>query len=276
MRSRVARAFTLVEVISVAMIVGLLIAMLLPALAKARSAAAVTICGAQLGQVGKAIHCYAGESKSRIPAGPRPEHAFDIEGTSPFATSMVRFGLDHITPRTSYTGLGLLLKLDFLSAEPLFCPADDTFELSNQLESLGEGKTTWGSYLYRHLDYLPAGCDGGSIDNLGSHRVGGREIPVRALVVEAHSRVTMAGPAGQRDYYQHTNHESRMSNILYVDGSARAFDNRSGALTWTDELIDELGVASVPLILDQTLLAADWAYQSGSIADGPRLFPTVD
>jgi prepilin-type N-terminal cleavage/methylation domain-containing protein len=64
---RTPRGFTLVELLVVIGIIALLVAMLMPALNKAREAARTVQCAAQLRQVGQALVNYASNSKGYFP-----------------------------------------------------------------------------------------------------------------------------------------------------------------------------------------------------------------
>ncbi len=60
-------AFTLIELLVVVAIIAVLVAMLLPALAKSRELARSTVCGNQLRQMGSAVYIYAQENADSFP-----------------------------------------------------------------------------------------------------------------------------------------------------------------------------------------------------------------
>ena len=65
------RAFSLLELLIVVATLALLMAIMLPGLARSRSLARKTVCLAHLRGIGTAIHLYAANNKGYIPFGPK-------------------------------------------------------------------------------------------------------------------------------------------------------------------------------------------------------------
>src|SRR4051794_2438714 len=75
-------AFTLVELLVVIGIIGVLVAILLPSLARAREAAKRTNCLANLRTLGQSMFAYANAYKDRLPNGNGPYKFRDYDGAN--------------------------------------------------------------------------------------------------------------------------------------------------------------------------------------------------
>ena len=85
-------AFTLVELLVVIGIIGILIALLLPALNQAREQARRTQCAAGLHNIGIAMNVYANENKRRLPMHVGPGNNWFWDVTYPTRDAIIRAG----------------------------------------------------------------------------------------------------------------------------------------------------------------------------------------
>ena len=230
---RLCRAFTLIELLVVVAILALLVSILVPSLARARSIARRTICLTNLHGIGVAIHVYAAGNNGCIPFGPKAPPmmtATDFYPSTGAPTSLI--SLMNGKP----VGLGLMLQQE-LSSQPrfLFCPgSDQPVDADAELAKVGVQQAQ-GSYYYRHASvarqYDPPGVDVLSpdhvrLDNLGANRNGQ---PIRALVIDSQFLV----PAGFAGFgiTPRTHHQQECANILYCDGHAVSCPNNDGRFT---------------------------------------------
>jgi type II secretory pathway pseudopilin PulG len=107
-------AFTLVELLVVIGLIGLLIALLLPALSRAREASARTKCLSNLRQLGGAFQMYADMFKDRIPLG-----YWSGQKQTNYLIHINENGVNF------YTMIGLVQQARLLQApQALFCPSE--------------------------------------------------------------------------------------------------------------------------------------------------------
>ena len=252
-RTRQSPAFTLIELLVVVSIIALLVAILLPSLSRARSSAKLAVCASNLRQMGCGIHVYSQGNIGLIPHGPPPAYDYDFSSNA-YATNQLWIGGGLV--RTSsehpqqYTGAGLMLPLDAPDPKVYFCPADDQFNLSEELPKIGTLNDAYGSYLYRQLDQLPDSPRKGRLDAMGSNWVNNISVPVEALGLDANSLGT-----GE---LRHTNHSARMVNIMFRDGSVSAFHNVNNVLALPESCLVEW--ITLPGAIDQLLTNADHGY----------------
>ncbi len=223
------RAFTLIELLVVIAIVATLAALVLPALASAKSKSKGTACLSNLKQLGVAIRAYAEDSSGDIPYGPKAPaftSPFDLYPSTGAPTSLISLG------NGAPAALGLLLQ-SYVAGQPkvLFCPGSDQFlDTDAQLAQVGLGQAQC-SYYYRHAGntllfdnpatpFLPVHI---KLDNLGANRNG---LPIRALAIDTEF---LCGPGlAPYNVVPSTHHQQEYANILFSDGHVAARPNTGG------------------------------------------------
>jgi prepilin-type N-terminal cleavage/methylation domain-containing protein/prepilin-type processing-associated H-X9-DG protein len=221
------RAFTLVELLVVIGVIAVLIAILLPTLARARSASRRANCLSNLHQIGLAIHDYANANNGCIPYGPDAPAftATNFYPTTGSVTSLI--SLESGGP----VGLGLMLDAQLANCKRvLFCPdADQEVNADQELAKVGT-KQAQADYYYRHASggqlYWPPGTDHLKLANLG---LNSNDIPIRALAFDANYLAD--GYIAVFGVWQRTYHHRQTVNVLYSDGHAVAIDNRKDPYT---------------------------------------------
>jgi prepilin-type N-terminal cleavage/methylation domain-containing protein len=225
------RAFTLVELLVVIVIIALLVAAVMPALARARHGAKRTVCLSQVKGVMTAVLAYAVENNGCIPYGPTapppsPSSLYPVTG---LVTSQL--SLNDGRPMA----LGLLLA-GHLGRNPaiLFCPgADEPIDAQKELSKVGKSQAIC-SYFYRHGSNTLTTIntphhlwdDHISLANLGLNNRGQR---IRALIVDQNFITDV--PLAAFGIVNRTNHKQQRANAGFDDGHAETRFNRDGVYT---------------------------------------------
>lgn len=122
------RGFTLIDVLVSMVVIGVLIAILMPSISRVRESAQRVVCGSNLRQIGLAVHMYAEDSHDYLPDSVfLPEaHARSSGEGSLGSMDIIRTVADAelgIT-RGDWDGLGLLFEQEYLPVPKVFyCPS---------------------------------------------------------------------------------------------------------------------------------------------------------
>ncbi|MEE8170877.1 MAG: prepilin-type N-terminal cleavage/methylation domain-containing protein [Phycisphaerae bacterium] len=251
-RQRFLSGFSLIELLVVIAIISLLMAIVMPALSRARALSRLTVCLSNLREVGLVIHAYAITNDGKVPRGPSdPLPYMPQQRWNQWATNQLA-----IQGMPQKTGLGPLLDAELKQPKVLYCPADDTNDPAEELEKLERGadENVFSSYLYRQLDQTTRD----RYDDLGHNATGTKS---RALALDVNSLAP--GDLGR------TNHLAKKVNIVFLDGHAISKDNVDDVFSLRGE--DYAGFPdTVERRLNEIVIAADYA-ENGD----PRSAPAI-
>lgn len=132
------RAFTLVELLVVIGIIAVLIAILLPALTKARAQAARTSCISQMRQIVVGVVNYAGENKGYLPEFQGAGPAQTVDYLPNTTGHNLNINLGATPPTVPDYGIGRLVNRKYLGTAKIFvCPSLPSALSPNNTERSG-------------------------------------------------------------------------------------------------------------------------------------------
>ena len=226
--------FTLIEVLVVVTIIGLLVAILLPALAAAQKASRLSACSNNQHQISIGLFSYATDAKNHLPRGPDAHALFLPVGTNwnnlgytlvwiPWYGSTALTGVE--APGAP-DGLGLLVKQNYLiETGALFCPGDPNLGPQTQLQYLTQEdpfNIAHASYNYRQLDQTTKD----SVDDLGKNDAGN---DARALMFDFINY-------NFGDFVTFDAHPKATVNMTYLDGHVVTRTQTKTSLAFTADL----------------------------------------
>jgi prepilin-type N-terminal cleavage/methylation domain-containing protein/prepilin-type processing-associated H-X9-DG protein len=215
--------FTLIELLVVIGIIGVLLAILLPAAEHVRHQGYIDKCASNLRQIGLAISMYANENKGNYPRTLYDPTQPLTEGTGINAIDPFQGG--GVSANDLTAAPYLLLRAEHVPAEVFICPYNDdtTYSADTANPAQHSNFTDWTKNLsYSFANPYPSKTVADSGYRLTSHLRG--DFPVAADFnpgVTQYANVTAAQIGGSERVNEQANsrnHEQDGQNVLYADG----------------------------------------------------------
>jgi prepilin-type N-terminal cleavage/methylation domain-containing protein/prepilin-type processing-associated H-X9-DG protein len=218
------RGFTLIELLVAIAIIGILLAILLPTVERARHKAYIAACGANLHAIGQALAVYADANHGQYPRTLYVPGAPLVQGTG--ATSPDPFGAGTgVAANDTTAPLWLLARVEHLPTKALICPYGD--ENESTPDTADPQKTSNFSKWRKTLGYSYANPYPGDVATLAGYRLTSRLPADFAVVADLNPGIspktdpTAVRPGmvmSQMERGNSFNHEWEGQNVLYADG----------------------------------------------------------
>lgn len=199
--------FTLIELLVVIAIIGLLMALLMPALEKAREQANTAKCAANLHTIGQALSIYCNENHGRYPRTRYVEDAPPTAGTGINAPSP----FESTGPQANdvSAALFLLMRQEKLPPEVLTCPYNDVNSWAPDNAATVDQRSNFTDYR-QNLGYSYANPYPNAMAVSAGYYLTSSMRPATPIMADLNP-----GTGGTANS---TNHEGRGQNVLYADG----------------------------------------------------------
>jgi prepilin-type N-terminal cleavage/methylation domain-containing protein/prepilin-type processing-associated H-X9-DG protein len=203
------RGFTLIELLVVIGIIGLLIAILLPALERAREQAISLKCANNLRTIGQSLSLYSNENHGNYPRTRYVPDAPLAFGTNPAAPDP--FASTGPSPNDVTAALFLLVRMERLPVEMLVCPYDDQNAWEKDPPPDAANRSNFTNYRknlgYSFANPYPSKAAAAARYTFTNH-------------LPAYFAVAGDMNPGTGGTTNSENHEGRGQNVLYADGHA--------------------------------------------------------
>jgi len=214
------RGFTLIELLTVIGIIGLLLAIILPAMERVRHRAYLQLCASNLRTIGQMVLTYSGENKGQFPRTRYVPGVAPTAGTN--ASSNDPFGPTGPAVNDVTAAFYLLVRTQHLPTITFICPYDDVFEYT--ADPAGQSNSNFTS-LDQNLGYSFADPYPDTAAANAGYQWNAKLGADFALAADKNpgkdsygSDVTAANLAQNASPGCSRNHERDGQNVLYADG----------------------------------------------------------